>query len=173
LAAAATQGSFFTVPYGGAIGAGTKNWSHTNMVLAGQLQRGNSLEVYGFSFNFVQDASAGAVPTWADMQAINAGNIRFVVGGNAEVCKLTVGAIPSAGNDWVFFSNITPAATEFYLAKGVQAHRNMYTLNDWGLGPYPIEANESFEVIIENMGTIAAATRIQFWLWGVYTRPTR
>lgn len=169
LAAAATVGNFFTVPFGGAIGAGTKNFSHTNLIQAGRLETGNEMKVNAISFHFQQNVTAGAVPTVADMKAINSGNLRWLVGGSTEILKIPVALVPSGGADFVFVSNIAAAATEFYLSKGVAVTQNKFYLDE----PYVIKANESIEVVLENMGTIAAATRCTLVLWGTAIRPLR
>lgn len=169
LAAAATTGSFFSVPYNGAIGAGVKTFAHTNLIQAGRLDTGNELKVNAISFSYEQNISAGAVPTVADMKAINQGNIRWMVGGATEILKIPVCIIPSGGADFVFVSNIAAAATEFYLSKGVAVTQNKFYLDE----PYILRANESFEIILENLGVIAAATRVKLVLWGTALRPLR
>ena len=169
LAAAATVGNFFVVPFGGALGAGTKTFADTNLIQAGRLETGNELKVNALSFGFVQTDQAGAVPSVVDMKAVNAGNIRWLVGGSTEILKIPVSLIPSGGADFVFVSNIAAAATEFYMSKGVAVTQNKFYLDE----PYILKANESIEVVLENMDTIAAAIRCRLVLWGTAIRPLR
>ena len=170
LAAAAVRGSFFTVPRGGILTAAVlKDNRHTNLVQAGRLEPGNELQCNAVSMHIRQSIQAGALPTDADIRAVFAGNIRFMIGGATEFLILPCQMIPSAGADFVFFSNIVAAATEFYLAKGVQAIQNKFYLDQ----PITLRSQESIEVILENMDTIAAAVHVVFVLWGTAIRPVR
>ena len=167
--APALAAQFFTVPVGGVIGAGVKNFSHTNMIQAGRLETGNELKVNALSFYFQNNISAGAIPTVADMKAVCQGNIRWLVGGSTEILKIPVIMIPNGGASFVHMSNIAAAVTEFNLTNGVSAVQNRYYLDE----PYVIKANEAIEVWLENMGTVVAATRVTMVLHGTAIRPLR
>ena len=170
LAAAAVRGSFFVNPKGGILTAGVlKDDRHTNLVQAGRLEPGNELQCNAVSMHIRQSVQAGALPQDADIRAVFAGNIRFMLGGATLFLQLPCQMIPSAGADFVFFSNITPAATEFYVSNGVAAIQNKFHLDQ----PLTIRSQETIEVILENMDTIAAAVHVVFVLWGTALRPVR
>jgi len=170
LAAAAVLGRFFVVPRGGLLVAGVnKNNRHTNLVQAGRLEPGNELNMTAVSMHIAQSDKAGALPADADIRAVMAGNIRLMIGGATEFLILPCALIPCGGANFVFFSNITPAATEFYLSNGVAATQNKFYLDQ----PLTLRSQETIEVIIENMDTIAAAVQVVFVLWGTALRPVR
>jgi len=169
LAIAATTATFFAVPIGGILtGAVVKSLAHTNMVQAGRLEADHTFMVEAFSMWFPECDEAGALPLWADKQAIRSGSLSFWIG-DKPFSQLPAQAIPNAGFDSVLFSNITPAATEFQVSNGVSAFGNKHTLKY----PLPIKPQQSFKVVLENIrGTaISAATQLGFCLWGTHTRP--
>lgn len=170
LAAAATIGSFFSVPYTGILtGTTRKTWRDTNLVQGGRLELGIEMSVNGISMHFPSTDDAGTFPTVVDIKAIHAGNIRWLMGGSTEVLKIPVALIPCGGAELVLFSNITPAATEYAMTKGVSVHQNRFMLDE----PYTIRSQESIEIVIENMDTIAAPTWVTIVLWGTTVRPVR
>jgi hypothetical protein len=166
LAIGAVGGAFFTVPFGGAIGALIKGNQHTNLTLAGQLEIGSLMEVDAISMYARQSLEAGALPLDADVRAIYSGNIRFNVGVTEEL-RIPAQVIPSGGADFVFFSNIAAAATEYYVAKGVSANANVYRLRT----AIQINGGVPFSVILENCDPITAVTEVTFVLWGTLTKP--
>ena len=170
LAAAAVAGNFFVVPKGGLLVAGVnKDNRHTNLVQAGRLETGNELQISAISMYIRQSVQAGALPADADIRAVYAGNIRMVIGGSTEFLQLPAQMIPAGGADFVFVSNIAAAVTEFYLAKGVAVTQNRWYLDQ----PLTLRSQETIEVILENMDTIAAAVHVVFVLWGTALRPVR
>jgi hypothetical protein len=169
LAATATGGTFFAVPRGGAIGAAVKDARHTNLVQAGRLEPGNELQANAISMHVRQSLQAGALPLDADVRAVYSGNVRILIGGQTEFLTIPAQLIPAGGADFVFFSNITPAATEFYLAKGVAATQNKFYLDE----PLKLESQETITVILENCDAITAATHVTFVFWGTALRPVR
>lgn len=170
LAAAAVIGNFFTVPKGGLLVAGVnKDDRHTNLVQAGRLEPGNELQINAVTMHIRQSVQAGALPQDADIRAVFAGNIRMMIGGSTEFLKLPCQMIPGGGADFVFVSNIAAAVTEFYLANGVAAIQNKWYLDQ----PLTLRSQETIEVILEHMDTIAAAVHVVFVLWGTALRPVR
>lgn len=168
--AAGTLASFFTTPRGGALTAAiNKDDRHTNLVQAGRLELGNSFEIRAISMHVRQSVQAGALPTVADIKAVSSGSIRLIFGGSTEVFKAQSQMVPSNGADFVFFSNIAAAATEFYLSRGVAVFGNRWPLVE----VLNIEPQESFEVRLENMDAIAAATQVTVVLHGLLLRPVR
>jgi hypothetical protein len=168
--AAGVVASFFTVPRGGALTAAiNKDDRHTNLVQAGRLELGNSFEIRAISLSIRQSVQAGALPTVADIKAISSGSFRMIFGGQTEVLKVPTMNIPSGGADFVHMSNIAAAVTEFNLSRGVAVVQNRFPLEE----VLNIQPQESFEVRLENMDAIVAATQVTVMLWGVLLRPVR
>jgi hypothetical protein len=168
--AAGVLASFFTVPRGGALTAAiNKDDRHTNLVQAGRLELGNSFEIRAISLNVRHSVQAGALPIVADIKAVSSGSFRLIIGGQTEAFKIPTAYIPSGGADFVHMSNIAAAATEFNLSRGVAVTQNRYMLEE----VINIQPQESFEVRLENMDAIAAATQVAVMLWGVLLRPVR
>lgn len=169
LAAAAANGSFFSIPKGGAIGAGVKNLSHTNLVQAGRLEPGNELTIEAMTYAVINNDSAGAQPSFLDTKAVISGSLELKIG-NVTFHECAIAEVPSGASDIVFFSNIAAAVTEFNVQTSNSVFQNKYLL------PHPIQlkSQETIEVIISNFQqAIAAATRVRFVLWGTATRPVR
>lgn len=170
LAAAAVAGSFFTVPYNGILtGAVLKNSSHTNLIQAGRLEIGNEMMVNALSLYFPSTNDAGALPTQADIRAIHSGNLRWIMGGSTEVLKVPVALVPCGGAELVLFSNEVAAVGLWGMTRGLSAIQNRFPLPE----PYLVKSQETIEVIIENMDTIAAPTWVTLVLWGTQARPVR
>lgn len=170
LAAAGTSMSFFTNPKGGILtGTTLKDDRHTNLVQAGRLEMGNEFVINAISYHVRQSTQAGALPTVADMKAVGAGSFRLIIGGSTEFLKVPMQLIPSGGAGYVHMSNIAAAATEFNLNNGVAVTQNRFYLDQ----TLKLDSQESFQVLVENMDTIAAATQVCVVLWGVWNRPVR
>lgn len=160
--------SFFLVPQGGLLVAGTvKNFSHTNLVQAGRLEKGVELTIRAISF-FVKD-NAGAMVSLVDYLSIfNNGNINMMFAG-VSFLRLPVSALPPSSGDMFYFSNITPAATEFKMTRGVGTFGNRLVLDN----PMILEDQETIQIDLQIAGAIAAVTNVTLTLWGDLTRPVR
>lgn len=172
LAAAGNQTvRFFSVPLGGIIaGAVTKTNAHTNLVQAGRLQKGWTMEITGLSFFVRQTAEGASEFTKADYDTIfNYGFYELQIG-QVEFSTLPLVQIGSAGAETQYFSNITAAATEYKNNHGLASIMNRFSLDDNIL---ILEDQESIEVRLTIPGTIAAVTDITSMLWGYVTRPVR
>lgn len=164
IAAAATSATFFQTPFGGTlVGTTLKDYSHTNLIQAGRLETNYVLEVDGISIHVKETATRA---TAADIRAIQTGSFIFTLS-NTTILTLPIALIPNGGAELVLFSNIAPAATEYALNKGVSAHQNRYMLKY----PVTIDPQQTFQVTLQNFGTIAAATQVTVVLWGKLTRP--
>ena len=163
--------NFFSSPRGQIL-AGTvpKSNSHTNMIEAGRLPSGWSMKIEAFSFYVRQQAEGGAAVTKVDYDTIYSDGFIDVQIGQVSFLKCPVAAMPSAGCESQYFSNITPAATEFSNGHGVGSHLNKFYLGDQML---QLDAQESIEVLLNVPGTIIAVTDVTFMLWGAVTRPVR
>jgi hypothetical protein len=163
----AVGGTFFTVPFGGLLVAGiAKNNRHTNLLQASRLESGVYVDVDSISMHLPQTPEAGALPLQADVRAVFSGNIRIVFGGVREFLRLPAAMIPCGGANFTFFSNIAPAATEYYLSNGVPATQNRLSLM-----PFRIEEGETIQVVLENCDAMTAATEVTFVFWGQMNRP--
>lgn len=166
-AAGAAEGNFFATPRGQLIAAGIpKSIRHTNLVQAGRLEAGNSLNVTAISFNFPSTAEAGALPTVADKRAIRAGSLLVVFGGDTEFLKMPLSHFPSGGAGEVVVDG-TVALND--VQNGVAVSQNKYYLEN----PLVLSSQESVSVFIENMDAIVAPTEVQIVLWGEAIRPVR
>jgi hypothetical protein len=167
LPALAVGGAFFAVPFGQLLVAGVlKNNRHTNLLQASKLEEGMEFTVDSVSMHLPQTAEAGALPTQADTRAVFSGDIRIVFGGVREFLRVPALMIPCGGANFVFFSNIVAAATEFYLSNGVAANQNRFPLM-----PFTITQGETIQVILENCDPLVAPTEVTFVFWGQMKRP--
>lgn len=165
LAAAAVAGDFFAVPFGGAIGAGVKNYSHTNLVQGGRLERDTSFTLTGIAM-FVR-APGGARATQADIRALNEGSFDLQLG-TVSFLKVPIANIPNAGAELELVSNIAAAATEYQLNKGVSAFGNKFILDQ----PLQILEQETINAHIQDF-VVAAPVTVTCVLFGTMERPVR
>jgi hypothetical protein len=165
LAVAATTGTFFTVPFGGIlVGAVVKGYEHTNLIQAGRLETGYSLNVDAISIWFPETATRASE---ADIQGIQSGYFQLSM---SDTIFLTVpiAMIPDGGAELIMFSNIAAAVTEYQLNKGQGVTQNRFYLRK----PIPINPQQTFKAVIGGFHTApAAATKISCALWGVLIRP--
>jgi hypothetical protein len=171
LAAAAAQTvTFFAVPRGGALTAAlNKGYEHTNLIQAGRLEEGLSLEIEAVSFSIRNEVKAATAAVWADYTLIyNTGHINLLMG-QVTFLRLPLTLIPPGPQETNYFSNITPAATEFKANKGLGSINNVFHMPNTLI----LEPNESIQVDLYVDGTVSAVTDVQFTLWGVQTRPVR
>ncbi|MHC4645189.1 MAG: hypothetical protein ACYTBJ_06790 [Planctomycetota bacterium] len=169
LTAAANQSyEFFSIPKGGALtAAANKDWQHTNLIQAAQLESGRAMLVTGMSICPRESASGGARPTLADLLTFhNTSHVHIEVN-QSSFGRYPVMHIPSGGGELMYFSNITPAATEFHVNRGVSAMQNRYVFTQ----PILIEPHEPLRVTLTVTGTIVAVTDVTFTFWGEQTRP--
>lgn len=167
LAVAATTGTFFAVPSGGTFfGATAKTFGETNLVQAGRLERGVSLDIKAISL-FVPSDIVQA--TELNIRALNRGHIRLRIGQVTFLDEL-IANIGNGGAELVMFSNITAAVTEFQLNKGVSVPLNRKELDF----PIRLGEQESIEVVLDQLDPIVAAIlNVACVLHGDYTRPVR
>ena len=171
LAAAAGQTvHFFLVPFGGALTAAlNKGYEHTNLVQAGRLEEGLSLEIEAVSFSIRNEVKAATKVLWADYTLIyNTGHINLMIG-QVSFLRLPLTLVPAGPQETNYFSNITPAASEFKANKGLGSINNVFHMPNILV----LEPNESIQVDLYVDGTVSAVTDVQFTLWGTQTRPTR
>ena len=154
--------NFFTVPLHGLLAAALpKTYVHTNLINTGVLEKGFTFQITGLSLYLNETAQGGAVVTYADALTAHHGDIRLMVG-QREYLRLPAAMIPAGGAELIYFSNITPAATEFHTNRGVSAISNRFHLTS----PIDIESQESIVCEYTVVGTIAAVTDITLVLWG-------
>lgn len=161
----ATSGSFFSVPFGGVlVGTTLKNFQHTNFVQAGRLETGYWLLIKALSLWFPETATR---QTQADIRAVQSGFFQLRIS-ETDFLTVPVAAIPNGGAELQLSSNITPAATEFQLDKGVQAHQNRFYLDS----PIVLNPQQTIKATISGFHTApAAATQVSVMLWGTVERP--
>lgn len=171
LAAAANQTvSFFAVPFGGLLAAGIiKDYRHTNLVQAGRLEKGLEIEIEAMSLIVKQKIDAGTIVTWADYQMIyNESHLNLQIG-QVSFLRLPLTQVPPAAGETNYFSNITPAATEFKASKGLGSINNVFKFTNVLI----LEDQESIQVDLFVGGTPGAICDVQLVLWGTQTRPVR
>jgi len=164
LAGAATTGTFFTVPFGGIlIGVIAKGYEHTNLIQAGRLETGYSLNVDAISIWFPEAATRASE---LDIQAVQSGYFQLSI---SDTIFLTVpiAMIPDGGAELVMFSNIAVAVTEYQLNKGQGVTQNRFYLRK----PILINPQQTFKAVIGGFHTGIASTKLSCALWGVLTRP--
>lgn len=167
LATTATSGTFFAVPFGGIFfGTTTKTFAETNLVQAGRLERGVSLDITDISLHVPSDiVQALAI----NIRALNRGHLRLSIG-QVTFLDTPIADVGNGGAELVMFSNIAAAATEFQLNKGVSVWPNKFHLDL----PIRLGEQESIQVDIDGLSPILTAVlNITCLLWGVYTRPVR
>lgn len=165
LAAAATGGTFFAVPFGGTlVGAVTKGYEDTNFIQAGRLESGYTLEIDAISMFFPEAATRA---TAADIRAIQSGSFQLRIS-DTVFLTVPISFLPNGGAELQLFSNITPAATEYQLDKGVQATQNRFYLRK----PITLNPQQTIAASITGFHTaVVAATLVTCVLWGILTRP--
>lgn len=171
LAAAAGQTiNFFSIPLNGALtAAANKTYAHTNLIQAGRLEKGINMTMTGLGLAVRGLASGGARVTLVDYDVIfDTGHINLLIG-NVSFLHLPTIAIPSGALENQYFSNITPAATEYRVNHGLSSVANIYRLDS----PLILEDQESIQVDLFIGGTVAAVTDVTFFIFGEQTRPVR
>jgi hypothetical protein len=165
LAAAAVSGSFFAVQFGGIlVGTTPKSYAHTNLVQAGRLERDTTFYINGLSL-FVRETATRA--TAADIRALNQGSFDLQLG-QVSFFRVPIAVIPNGGAELELFSNITPAATEYQLNKGVSASGNRLLFEQ----PLQILEQETIQANIADF-LMVAAVQVTCVLWGTTDRPVR
>lgn len=159
-----TSGQFFVVPRDQTQNGLLKNRSHTNLVQAGRLEAGVSFKATHISM-CVREHSTTA--TDASIRLFNRGSLTLYLG-QVEFFTIPIVQVPNGGAELYLFSNITPAATEFKLNKGVAHVSNRYPLDM----PLIIEPQESIQITCQDF-TLTADTLVTIVLHGIYDRPVR
>ena len=158
--------TFFSVPHGQEYISGvTKDYHHTNLVQAASLEKGQTFKVLAFSLNIRPIAQGGAAPTRADARVIHMGSINLTLNGNKSFYRSPISEIGPGCAEMMYFSNITPAATEFNINRSVSASSNVKGLKV----PIDIEDQEPIRLHMHIPGTIAAVTDVQFVMHGLLT----
>jgi hypothetical protein len=171
LAVAAVQEvAFFQVPLGQLLVAGVpKTYTHTNLPLAGVLERGLDFLVTGFSMFARALAKGGIQPSLVDLQSLaQTGHVNFELG-QVSYGRYPATMIPAGGAEVNYFSNIVAAPTEFMVNRGINAISNRFHLTS----PIRISEQENIKVTLDLTSAIAAVTDLTFVLWGTQTRPVR
>lgn len=165
IAATGTGATFFSVPFGGVLVSTTlKTYADTNLVQAGRLEQGISFNVESIAL-YVKQFSTPA--TLADIALIQAGGFKLSIG-QVEVLKVPTALIPPSSAELLYFSNITPAATEFKVNRGVPAFGNRFVLDK----AIQIAPQESIQADLTT-GAVTAAVQLVCVLFGTMTRPVR
>ena len=117
---------------------------------------------------YVNDSLTGATtrPTFVDYLVLQQGYLYLKLR-DTKFLTLPVAQIPSGGAELNYSSNITPAATEFHVNRGVSAISNRFYI-EHGI---TIDEQESLTVELHVPGTIGALTDLTCVLWGSLTRP--
>lgn len=165
LAAVATQTvQFFAVPLGGILaGAVAKTFAHTNLTLAGVLERGITMRVTGYSLALRETAQGGAAPTLADARAVSIGSVNFTLG-QVTYYRAATAMIPNGGSE--LYLNDTATV---HVGRGISSWQNRIHLTN----PIDIDDQENISVTVTLNATVAAVTDIMFVLWGTQWRPVR
>ena len=168
VAAAGQTVSFFLVPLGGALTAAiNKTYSQTNLVRAGSLEKGLSMDIEALSFFIHPTIAAGTAITLVDFRAIyQASNINILIN-QTSVFRCQLCQVPPAVSENQYFSNIAPAATEFQSNHGLGSAMNVLQLK------YPLGLSElqSIQVDLQISAAVAAVNDVTLTLWGTQTRP--
>lgn len=168
LAAVAGQTvSFFQVPLGGALTAAiNKTYAHTNLVRAGSLEMGIAMDIEGIAFAIKPTIAAGTAITLADYRAIyQASHINIIIN-QVSKFRCALNQLPCANMENQYFSNITPAATEFASNHGLGSVNNYYPFK-LVLGLAPLQ---SIQVDLFVGGTVAAVNDVMLTLYGTQER---
>lgn len=170
LAAAADQTAyFFVVPFGQLLTATVrKGYQHTNLKQACQLEADNHFHCTGISMHCREIAQGGNPVKYADQQAIHCGYMVFGIG-DGPFHYIPNCAIPAGGCELNYFSNITAAATEFHVNRGVNALSNCYALDE----PLDIEPGAAIKCEVFIPGTPSQVTDLMVMLRGTWTKPVR
>ena len=167
LPVAAINGVFFAVPQGGVlVGAALKTRAHTNLVLAGQLEKGVNILVDSIGFA-VRETVVRA--TTADIQALFRGSLAVLVGQKVMLeCPLVaVGNAGAVAYSPAGGTTVAATTTEQWL-NGIPAFNNRFILpKGYEIG---IEEQTTVQAIIADF-VVAAALQCTLTLFGIYTRP--
>jgi hypothetical protein len=173
LAAGSVQLTFFQIPVGGVVPAGTtalggggaKTLSDTNMDLAGQLPAGFAFQLNGFRLAFTWN-----VPPPDVRIGINTAVFRFTVG-QKDFLRVPARSLPS-GNGPVVTGSPTLAATAVVATSGWP-----HMANNFGIKGKPLilQNTENFAAFLQwpAVQAISAATFITIYLDGYYGRPVQ
>lgn len=159
--------SFFSLPKGGVlVGTTKKGFEHTNLIQPAMLETGRYFTALGMFMYVRESASGGAVATLADYQVLQGGWLELKVA-EKECGRWPCPLVPSGGCDLNYFSNITPAATEFRVNRGINATSNIRAFSH----PIEIDPQVTIEVVLTVPGTIAAVIDVTFAFAGIMRRP--
>lgn len=171
LAAVAGQmANFFSIPLNGALtAAANKTYAHTNLIQAGRLEKEIEMVIVGMTLAVRDTASGGARYTLADYLIIyDTAHINLLIGG-VSFLHIPAMRCPAGVGETQYFSNITPAATEYKVNHGLSSVVNVYRFDN----PLVLEDQESIQVELRVDGTIAAVTDVTLFLEGTQRRPVR
>ena len=155
--------NFFGIPKGGAIAAVVKDYHHTNALMVGILPGNVVMTVEGYSLHVRELSTTGVRPTLVDIMAIQQGVIYIEIA-QKPVQRILAAEIPDAGAALSYFSNITPAATEFHTNRGIASIHNIHKIR-----PYNIDPGEMIQVALTIPSAIAAVTDVTFTMWGTWS----
>lgn len=158
---------FFSVPLNGIIAGTTKKThSHTNLVQTGQLPADVSFVGNFIALAVREKAVGGAAPTLADVTAIRMGHLEIKIGGR-EVGYFPASRVPAGGMELMYFSNITPAVTEYHVNQGVSAVTNQLPIDP----AIEIGPGEPIVVSLAVEEQVVAVTDVMFMFIGRMSRP--
>jgi len=166
LAPTATAGQFFTVPFGGAIGAAVKDWNHTNLVQASRLEANYKFLIKGISFHVKEKATA---VTPVDIHNFQEGWARLIIG-DTVVLTIQIQLAPNGGAELVETAAATTAAatTLDNWTRGLSSIQNYLPLAE---NPLELSPQQTFRVDIGACGAMIAASQFTCVLRGTLTRP--
>lgn len=157
--------AFFSVPLNGVLaGAVTKTLAHTNLRQAGKLPSGAEFDIEGISMYVREEIAAGTRPVFVDLQELHTGHLELKFNTKTYL-ELPLAQVPSGGAELSYFSNITPAATEFHTNRGVNAVANIFPLQN----VITVYNNEDFRVDVTIPGTTTVIFDLTVCLWGQLT----
>lgn len=172
LTASANQtATFFTIPVGGLFTAAIpKTKLHTNLVQSGRLEAGYAFTITGISFSIKQTVAAGTAVTRGDYDLIYRSGWLDLQLGQVSFLQVPLNCLPPASQEIGYFSNITPAATEFRSSHGIPAASNKFDLSNQ---PLQIEPQTTLQAFLNVADTVVAVTDVLLVLHGILIRPVR
>lgn len=163
--------TFFAIPVGGNFTAAIpKTKLHTNLVQSGRLEAGFGFTITGVSISIKQTVAAGTAVTRADYEAIYRSGWLDLQLGQTSFLQVPLNLIPPAAQEIGYFSNITPAATEFRANHGLAAQTNRLDLSNQ---PLVIEPQTTISAFVNIADAVVAVTDVVLVLHGVMVRPVR
>lgn len=162
--------SFFVIPQTGLLAAGIpKTYAMTNLLQVGRIDKGYQLTIKAISLTVLQQLMVtGTVRTWVNYQAIY--NLSFLDFrfNDRNYLYVPTQMVPPGAEENALFSNIAPAATEFYPNHGLGGFTNKFKLDN----PLTLEEEETIRVdLFVGSAVAVAAVDVRLTLWGDMIRP--